>query len=173
MPITGLSNKERPPYVMFVRGTPSAYDNLRKKDANTLYYIAEKDAYTGSLYLGDVLLCAGGSVPVRIGSLKDLKDVEISEDLSENSLLIYDGTKWINESVEDVIGLMIDIFVGASQEEDGHSGLVPAPLAGQEDFFLKGDGTWAKIDALISKLEHTLTIGDKTFDGSEDISIEV
>ena len=33
-------------------------------------------------------------------------------------------------------------FVGASADSDGTKGLVPKPVAGQEDYFLAGDGTW-------------------------------
>jgi len=37
----------------------------------------------------------------------------------------------------------IPVFTGATDEEDGLSGLVPAPLAGQnKDYFLYGDGSW-------------------------------
>ena len=28
------------PYVKFLRGTPTAYNNLSTKDANTLYFVA-------------------------------------------------------------------------------------------------------------------------------------
>lgn len=34
-------------------------------------------------------------------------------------------------------------FTGATASTDGVQGLVPGPLAGDEDKFLKGDGTWA------------------------------
>ena len=39
----------------------------------------------------------------------------------------------------------ITIFDGASPTYDGFRGYVPAPLAGQESYFLRGDGTWAKV----------------------------
>lgn len=35
----------------------------------------------------------------------------------------------------------------ATADEDGASGLVPAPLAGQQDMVLHGDGTWRKVKA--------------------------
>jgi hypothetical protein len=34
---------------------------------------------------------------------------------------------------------------GATADNDGFSGLVPTPKKGQQNFFLKGDGTWSKI----------------------------
>ena len=39
----------------------------------------------------------------------------------------------------------ITIFDGASSTYDGFRGYVPAPLAGQQTYFLRGDGTWAKV----------------------------
>ena len=39
----------------------------------------------------------------------------------------------------------ITIFDGASPTYDGFRGYVPAPLAGQQSYFLRGDGTWAKV----------------------------
>ena len=35
-------------YVKFMRGTPTAYDNLRTKEADTLYFISETDAVRNS-----------------------------------------------------------------------------------------------------------------------------
>lgn len=41
----------------------------------------------------------------------------------------------------------ITIFDGAGPTYDGFRGYVPAPLAGQESYFLRGDGTWAMIES--------------------------
>ena len=38
----------------------------------------------------------------------------------------------------------VDEMTGATADKDGTSGTVPAPLAGQEKLFLRGDGTWAE-----------------------------
>lgn len=38
-------------------------------------------------------------------------------------------------------------FTGATATEDGTSGLVPKPEAGDQDKFLKGDGTWGTVEA--------------------------
>jgi hypothetical protein len=37
----------------------------------------------------------------------------------------------------------LDSFVGSSSLLDGTSGQVPTPMQGDEDKFLRGDGTWA------------------------------
>jgi hypothetical protein len=34
---------------------------------------------------------------------------------------------------------------GATEEENGTMGLVPAPSAGDNSKFLRGDGTWAEM----------------------------
>jgi len=41
----------------------------------------------------------------------------------------------------------IEIFTGATRSENGTKGIVPAPLAGQDQSFLKGDGKWTRIPA--------------------------
>ena len=43
-------------------------------------------------------------------------------------------------------------FVGATPTENGEHGLVPAPLAGQESYYLRGDGTWAAIENLLKHI---------------------
>lgn len=56
------------------------------------------------------------------------------------------------------------VMFGATETENGTAGLVPAPMAGEQDFVLFGDGTWrvlpeggsvdvdAIVDAVIAKL---------------------
>jgi hypothetical protein len=39
----------------------------------------------------------------------------------------------------------VSVMRGASAQTNGVSGLVPAPKAGQQELFLRGDGTWAEI----------------------------
>ena len=63
-----------------------------------------------------------------------------------------DGTT-IDIDADDVIhviggvgGSQIDEMTGATNNTDGKSGVVPQPVAGDEDKFLKGDGTWTIID---------------------------
>lgn len=43
----------------------------------------------------------------------------------------------------DTISANINDFTGATAQEDGEAGLVPAPEAADREKFLKGDGTWA------------------------------
>ena len=63
-------------------------------------------------------------------------------------------------------GGTIGTFIGATANQDGTGGAVPAPLAGQERDFLCGNGTWTAITT-------TITIGTtpSTVDGAVWFSI--
>lgn len=50
--------------------------------------------------------------------------------------------EWIDFSLPVVIPTM----TGASSSSDGTKGLVPAPTAGDQDKYLKADGTWGAIN---------------------------
>lgn len=129
-------------YVKFRRGTPAEFEALLTKDPDSLYFISELNAQTGKLYLGSILISGDSNI-----GLSDLPDVLIGAGITNNSLLVYDGTqqKWVNKPLSEVLA-SIDEFstmVGATASTDGAGGLVPQPLAGDQNKFLKGDGTWA------------------------------
>lgn len=121
-------------YVKFVRGTPAAFKKARK-DNDTLYFISEPNSTTGTLYLGAKVIAG------TISNLNELENIIISESLTNGSLLVYDSMQqaWVNKTVREAIREMI----GATATLPGASGLVPAPGAGQQNLFLRGDGTWA------------------------------
>lgn len=93
-------------YVKFVRGTVTAWNQLRAASQvydDTLYFIYESaNATTGSLYLGTKLI--GGTGSGGANSLADLTDVIVSE-ISNKDILIYSGGSWINGTIEDIINL--------------------------------------------------------------------
>ena len=134
-------------YVKFLRGTPAAYENLLVKDNDTLYFISESNSSTGKLYLGNKLI-AGGEV-TSATSLAELTDVLLSENIDGGSLLIYEGNQWVNKTLEEVFA-EISVMSGASETTDGIAGLVPVPVAGQHNLFLRGDATWAEPVARLS-----------------------
>lgn len=132
-------------YVKFLRGTPTAYNNLAQKDSDTLYFVAEKDATVGKLYLGEVLISGSTSESGVVDYLSELKDVDTTGAV-QNSVLGFDvaSQKW---KVMDISSaLSISVMGGATAETAGSEGLVPAPAAGQQDYFLRGDGTWVPIE---------------------------
>ena len=49
----------------------------------------------------------------------------------------------VDNLIDDKISA-IDDFTGATSSQDGVAGLVPAPEAGEQNEFLRGDGTWGK-----------------------------
>ncbi len=128
-----------------MRGTPAAFAALAQKDIDTLYFIAEPTALEGALYLGNKLIAGNGAPGVsgdlsELLSLNDLSDVIVNSlDLADASFLIYDKTEgaWVNCSKEALV------FAGSSSLSNGKAGLVPAPMVGEENKFLRGDGTWA------------------------------
>lgn len=143
-------------YVKFRRGTPAMFTALAVKDPDSLYFIMEQGATLGKLYLGDVLIASVGS-----SELNDLEDILLSNNITANSLLIYDGTqeKWVNRPLSEILGSVSGFseMTGATASTDGASGLVPQPLAGDEGKFLRGDGTWANPVADLSQLRQDVT----------------
>ena len=124
-------------YVRFIRGNQAAFDALAQKSPNTLYFISENEnSPTGSLYLGSKLI--GGDDEENLSQLKDV----IIESVGDKQLLYFNYEKqaWVNGTVYDLIGTMI----GAGENSNGSSGLVPMPKAGQQNLFLRGDGKWAE-----------------------------
>jgi hypothetical protein len=128
-------------YVKFIRGTPKAFANLAVKDSDTLYFITEAESADGVLYLGSKKI--GGTGNLSTSSIDELRDVLISNDLSDRSFLIYDAVQkqWINKSFDE----LCPIFKGATTTLPGVPGFVPAPQAGDVFKFLRSDGTWAAI----------------------------
>lgn len=135
-------------YVKFLKGTPSAYAALETKDANTLYFITvpnqPEGKAVGKLYLGDILV-AGSVTPNGdsiIDSLSELIDVNLAG-LETGQVLSYNGTKWVPMTLPEAVSA--SVMIGAQTDKDGSAGLVPAPLAGEQNKFLRGDGTWVEV----------------------------
>lgn len=139
-------------YVRFIRGTPTAWNNLEKKDDNTLYFISEKGANSGLLYLGSKLISGSGEINIQSNtSLSKLKDVALNLNIQDGSVLTFDKKtgKWVDKVFEikipeiEIPEVNIDVFKGATKYMAGKEGLVPAPFEGQEKYYLQGDGSWS------------------------------
>ena len=159
-------------YVKFLRGTPTAWAKIpdSDKDKDTLYFISATDGRTGQLYLGPKLIIGEIS---NINNIGDLQDVLISEDITANNILIYDDhqQKWINKPIFEVLSQIVTIMVGARDDANGLSGLVPPPKAGDNKLYLRGDATWANPTAAVELVLNTL-IGEDTGKSIRDISKE-
>ena len=141
-------------YVKFLRGTPQAFAALPHKEEDTLYFICEKDEEVGQLWIGNRLITQSTDDDSVLNYLNELKDVDTSG-ARQDQYLGYDASqqKWIPMTPEQVI--QVSVMMGATDTYAGQSGLVPAPAAGDNKKFLRGDGKWVEVstDASIKTLE--------------------
>ena len=150
-------------YVKFLRGTPAAWASIETKNSDTLYFIAEPNATSGQLYLGNKLISGGGSGSAV--TINDLQDVLIGSNIPSDAVLVYNDTDemWEPVSLETAVASIVGPMRGATAEADGLAGLVPQPLAGQQGLFLRGDGTWvnptAAVEASLAGLRGSDTTG--------------
>lgn len=126
-------------YVNFLRGTPAAWERLEVKDPDTLYFISERNGEVGQLYLGEKLIVGS----LNATTLESLGGIP-TEDLESGQLLVYNAEeqKWENKSFSELLAPLVKVMTGATFKTAGVAGLAPAPAAGDQDKFLKGDGTW-------------------------------
>ena len=135
-------------YVKFMRGSQALYNSLATKDQDTLYFVYENigDDH-GKLYLGNKLISGSSSNIDGDISINDIEDIVLDANLSDGDVLIYDEAegKWVNSTLANA--LSVAVMDGATAELDGTSGLVPVPRAGDQLKYLRGDGTWAAVEA--------------------------
>ena len=131
-------------YVKFLKGTPTAYNNLKVKDKDTFYFICEENSTVGKLYIGNILITSATNPEGIVDYLSELKDVDTSG-VEDNKVLGYNAKKqkWVPMTIEKA--QKVSVMKGATKIQDGTEGLVPAPQAGQENLFLRGDGTWQPV----------------------------
>lgn len=132
-------------YVAFVKATEALWNKMDSSQRldNVLYFVVDgPDDDIGKLYLGNTLIADGNGVTDV--SVENLTDVNISN-INSGDVLMYNmlSNKWENVNLASEIGDLITVFSPASAERNGTVGLVPAPNAGQQDLYLKGDGSWA------------------------------
>lgn len=132
-------------YVKFLRGTPTAWDQIDPKDPDTLYFIANPSDTKGKLYLGNKLISGGGSGEGSAVTIGDLEDVLIGANVPADAVLVYNETTqvWEPVALATAIQNVVGVMTGATSEQDGLAGLVPQPVAGDNTLFLRGDGVWA------------------------------
>ena len=99
-------------YVKFMRGTPKAFNALRQKDDNTLYFISEVDAVSGKLYLGEKEIICDNNHDAVASYLKNLLDVSLPDDseLRDGQVLTYDASvnAWIAKDPSGVAEVSFD-----------------------------------------------------------------
>ena len=141
-------------YVKFMRGTPKAFSQLTSKDINTLYFIAEKDATSGRLYLGDKeLICDNHDASVAF--LRDLVDVNLPDNIGElrdGQVLTYDvaSESWVArdpQSVEQIVKFDPKQFVTDANGELSIINFADAPSGAQLTTSSDGSLIWVLPDA--------------------------
>ena len=141
-------------YVKFIRGPLSAWEILlqtpSKISDDTLYFIYENAANPkkGKLYLGQKLISGDGTSIENI-NIEDIGNININnESLVNKQILVYNESteQWENTSLSTIINTAVGEMVGATAAAAGASGLVPAPQAGDQNKFLRGDKTWANVN---------------------------
>lgn len=97
---------------------------------------------SNELIIDDIII--DGTVTWKVFKYISNEDVylyvgnNIPEDLHENMIIIDpDETSTVN---------ILEDMTGATETKNGISGFVPGPTAGNQDKFLRGDGTWATPD---------------------------
>lgn len=82
---------------------------------------------------------------------------KIYVDIPSNTTYRWSGTTYVP------ITNPIDIMRGATATTAGVAGLVPAPAAGSQDMFLRGDGTWANVSASDIKARQSIDTSNKNY----------
>lgn len=129
-------------YVNFLRGTPEAWERLREKDSDTLYFICERDKDYGTLYLGNKIIASN----INNLTLEEIAGI-LEEDLDDGQILMYDkdGKRWVNRNIALLLEPFLKVFRKGECGRPGMAGLVPAPSCCDGGKFLRGDGKWVNI----------------------------
>lgn len=158
-------------FVKFVRGTSTLWNSLTQRNSDTLYFITNPGNNNGALYLGNTLIA--GNLDTIEDTLGGLADVKFNT-LNNNEVLMYneETQKWENQPLTTAINGVIKVMQGATSTENGLSGLVPAPVSGQQSLFLQGDGSWANPTAAVELTLKTL-IGKDAQKSIREIATDV
>jgi hypothetical protein len=82
---------------------------------------------------------------------------KIYVDIPSNVTYRWGGTTYVP------ITNPVDIMTGATASTDGVAGLVPAPTAGSQNMFLRGDGTWANVSTSDINARQALDTSNKNY----------
>lgn len=141
--------------VTFLKGTKQQYLALTVKNANTFYYLDDKE-----LYLGTIKLSNGDEIAQLISRIEDLETASKAE---------YKTTEqW--ESNPDYVPQAGALLIYSNyQNSDGI--IVPNIKIGDGITPIEQLPFLSSVFQANPKLEHSLTIGDYIFDGTQDVTI--
>lgn len=121
-------------YVKFRRGYISDYEKLtlEQKESDTLYFLYKDDNSTeAELYLGTKKISTGingGGESGSVQALRELTDVLLSENISPDDLLVYNGEKWVNKSLEEIFSPTVKIVTN-NDNHNLHADLIDEAFA--------------------------------------------
>lgn len=103
-------------------------------------------------------------VDSEVGDLSSAVTAELAKKISSvtydstNKKLVYNKGGSTNTDIVTIATLKSDIgtMTGATASANGAMGLVPAPSSGKQNYFLRGDGTWAFLEGTT----YTIATGD-------------
>lgn len=125
--------------VRFVKNPNNQYDD-------PLLYVwnGSKWVFSGGSIINIDLseYCKKSEILPRLQQLEALSHAHRNKAILDSTSAIYTTEK--DEKLESLKNY--DVFVPATEEEDGVDGLVPAPSASETNKFLRGDGTWVDVE---------------------------
>lgn len=158
-------------YVVFTKATTAMWAKMpdAQKLSNTLYFVVDGlEDTVGQLYLGNTLIADGSGLTTM--GIEQLEDVDLVKALRSGDVLMYNIStdKWENVSLPSYIGDLIQPFIGATNDNDGTAGLVPAPVKTIDvNHYLQGNGTWSNPTEQVEKDISGLTATVNTLVGSD------
>lgn len=103
----------------------------------------------------DILL---NNVPTRIEMTK--QDTFDGTQAEWEALSDAQKAQFVHVNITDDYSNPLYAFTGATSSTDGAAGIVPKPLAGDQNKYLKGDGTWGNPGTTTTVYTQTMAAGE-------------
>lgn len=167
---------------VYINGVSSGGISVTQSNSD-IFAKLQVDSSVAQLRMPGLYLNSGATGNIALNTTRDI----VINGSNTSDKMYYHGTSANNEVA--IKGDIPDIMVGCDSITGGSAGLVPAPSAGDEDKFLKADGTWdtvggggsytagtgiditndtISVDSTILTTNTAQTVtGDKTFSNAE------
>jgi hypothetical protein len=126
------SSELAPDYISLYGVSNQGFDMPARLSLNQGTSQADSEIYVDGTPIKSTLLSVQSDVQGKQDTLTAGTNITIA---SDNTISATDTT--------------YDVFTGATASTDGTSGLVPAPVIGDEIKYLKGDGTWTEMTDIV------------------------